>query len=155
MQVFNVFAEREDWDAENDRDGYRHRRAAIGPRLGAALMGTTLYELSPGEATWPYHYELGCEEWLIVVTGRPTLRLPSGERELEPGEVVVCPEGPEGAHALENRSDETVRVLIMSNKSPLAVVHYPDSGKVGIWTQAGGYEAMLKSGPDLDYWEGE
>lgn len=154
MQVFNVYAEQE-WDAENDREGYRHRRAAIGPRLGASLMGTTLYELPPGESTWPYHYEVGCEEWLIVVSGRPTLRTPEGERELEAGEVVVFAEGPQGAHALTNRSDETVRVLIVSNKSPLAVVHYPDSRKVGIWTLAGGYEAMLGSEPELDYWEGE
>ncbi len=154
MQVFNVHAEHE-WDAENDRDGYRHRRAAIGPRLGASLIGTTLYELPPGESTWPYHYEVGCEEWLVVVEGRPTLRLPEGERELEAGEVVVFAEGPEGAHALANRSDEPVRVLIMSNKSPLALVHYPDSRKVGIWTAAGGYDAMLRTEPDLDYWEGE
>ena len=154
MDVFNVYAEHE-WDAENDRDGYRHRRAAIGPRLGASLMGTTLYELPPGESTWPYHYELGCEEWLIVVSGRPTLRTPGGERELEPGEVVVFAEGPEGAHGLANRTGDTVRVLLLSNKSPLAVIHYPDSRKVGIWTLAGGYEAMLPTEPDLDYWEGE
>jgi uncharacterized cupin superfamily protein len=154
MQVFNVHAEPE-WDVENDREGYRHRRAAIGPRLGASSMGMTLYVLPPGEASWPYHYELGCEEWLIVVSGRPTLRTPAGERELEPGEVVVFPEGPDGGHALANRSEEAVRVLIASNKSPLAVVHYPDSKKVGIWTLAGGYEAMVRAEPQLDYWEGE
>ena len=154
MQVFNVGAEH-DWDAENDRERYRHRRVAIGPPLGASLLGTTLYELSPGEATWPYHYELGCEEWLIVVSGRPTLREPGGERELEPDDVVAFPEGPEGAHKIENRTDETVRVLILSNKSPVAVVHYPDSKKVGVWTMAAGYQAMLRAEPNLDYWEGE
>ena len=155
MQVFNVHAEREDWDAENDRDGYRHRRAAIGPRLGAALVGTTLYELSPGEATWPYHYELGCEEWLIAVSGRPPLRSPDGERELEPGDVAVFPEGPAGAHQVLNRSEEPCRVLILSSKSPVAIVHYPDSAKVGLWTESDGYQAMLRGEPDLDYWEGE
>ena len=154
MQTFNVFGD-PDWDAENDRDGYRHRRVAIGPRLGADHVGTTLYELPPGEATWPYHYELGCEEWLLVVAGRPTLRSPDGEQELRPGDVVVFPEGPEGAHAVVNRGAETARVAIVSSKSPLAVVHYPDSGKVGIWTRERGYEAMLRTEPSLDYWEGE
>jgi hypothetical protein len=48
-----------------------------------------------------------------------------------------------------------VRVLILSSKSPLAVVHYPDSGKVGLWSQSEGYQAMLKSEPKLDYWDGE
>ncbi len=75
MDTFNVFAANEGgWDQENDRDGYRHKVTAIGNRLGASLLGGSLYELAPGEATWPYHYELGCEEWLLVVAGQPTLR---------------------------------------------------------------------------------
>ena len=154
MASFNLFGEQE-WDGENDRAGYRHRVAAVGQRLGGRLLGGSLYELPPGEKTWPYHYEVGCEEWLIAVSGRPTLRTPAGERELEPGEIVVFPEGPEGAHAVVNRTDEPARVLILSSKSPLAIVHYPDSGKVGLWSQAEGYQAMLHSEPKLDYWDGE
>jgi uncharacterized cupin superfamily protein len=144
-----------DWDSENDRDGYRHRVTAVGRRLGASLLGASVYELPPGEKTWPYHYELGCEEWLIVLSGRPTLRGADGERELEPGDLAVFPEGPTGAHLVANRTEEPCRVLILSSKSPLAVVHYPDSGKVGIWTQATGYQAMVRSEPQLDYWDGE
>src|SRR6266536_2080371 len=115
MQVFNIYAA-PDWDAENDRDGYRHKRVAIGPPLGARLLGTSLYELPPGESTWPYHYELGCEEWLLVVSGRPTLRGPEGEQVLEPGDVVVFPEGPEGAHQVRNDGEGPARVAIFSNK---------------------------------------
>ena len=88
MRVFNLFGE-QDWDGENDRAGYRHRVTVVGKRLGASLLGGSLYELRPGEKTWPYHYEIGCEEWLIAVSGRPTLRGPDGERELEPGDVAV------------------------------------------------------------------
>jgi uncharacterized cupin superfamily protein len=154
MEIFNLFGE-QDWDDENDREGFRHRSTAIGKRLGAELLGGSLYELPPGEKTWPYHYELGCEEWLIAVSGRPTLRGPDGERELEPGDVAVFPEGPAGAHQVLNRSEEPCRVLILSSKSPVAIVHYPDSGKVGLWTDSDGYQAMLRSEPDLDYWEGE
>jgi uncharacterized cupin superfamily protein len=154
VPIFNLFAE-QDWDESNDRFGYEHKAAVIGKRLGADLLGGTLYEVPPGEKTWPYHYELGCEEWLVAVSGKPTLRTPEGERELEPGDVAVFPEGPEGAHQVINRSDKPCRVLILSSKSPLAVVHYPDSGKVGLWTQGEGYQAMLKNEPKLDYWQGE
>jgi uncharacterized cupin superfamily protein len=154
VSVFNLFAE-QDWDETTDRPGYEHKAAAIGKRLGADLLGGTLYEVPPGEKTWPYHYELGCEEWLVAVSGKPTLRTPEGERELEPGDVAVFPEGPEGAHQVINRSDEPCRVLILSSKSPLAVVHYPDSGKVGLWSQGEGYQAMLRNEPTLDYGEGE
>jgi uncharacterized cupin superfamily protein len=54
-----------------------------------------------------------------------------------------------------NHSDESCRVLFLSSKSPLAIVHYPESGKVGLWSQAEGYQAMLRTEPKLDYWEGE
>jgi uncharacterized cupin superfamily protein len=154
VEVFNLNAPQE-WDRENDREGYRHRVAAIAPRLGGSLLGGSLYELPPGEKTWPYHYEQGCDEWLIVVSGRPTLRTLDGEQELEPGDVAVFPEGPEGAHGVENKTDETVRVLFLSSKSALAVVHYPDSGKVSIWSAGEGYQSMLRSEPKLDYWDGE
>jgi uncharacterized cupin superfamily protein len=156
MDVFNLFSEGGGgWDGENDRDGYRHRVTAIGERLGASLLGGSLYELAPGESTWPYHYELGCEEWLVVVSGRPTLRAPDGSRELEPGDVAVFPEGPAGAHKVTNASTEPVRVLILSSKAPLAVVHYPDSGKLGIWSREEGYQMMLPTEPTVDYWHGE
>ena len=154
MDTFNLDAAH-DWDEEKERRGYRNRVTAVGRRLGAKLLGGSLYELPPGEKTWPYHYELGCEEWLIVVSGRPTLRTPDGEQELGPGDVAVFPEGPEGALLVVNRTAEPCRVLILSSKSPLAVVHYPDSGKVGIWSQEDGYQAMLRSEPKLDYWDGE
>ena len=154
MEIVNLNGLLE-WDGENERGGYRHRVAAVGRRLGASLLGGSVYELPPGEKTWPYHYELGCEEWLIVLSGRPTLRSPSGEQELEPGDLAVFPEGPAGAHLVENRSGELCRVLILSSKAPLAIVHDRDSGKVGLWSQRGGYDRMLRSEPSLDYWEGE
>jgi uncharacterized cupin superfamily protein len=154
VETFNLFAANA-WESESERDGYRHRVTAFGRRLGATLLGGSLYELPPGEKTWPYHYEQGCEEWLLVVSGNPTLRSPEGEQELEPGDVAVFPEGPAGAHQVTNKTDEAVRVVFFSSKSPLAVVHYPDSGKVGIWSQAEGYQAMLRDEPKLDYWEGE
>jgi uncharacterized cupin superfamily protein len=153
--VFNLFAEEQDWEAVQEREHYRHRRIAFGARLGAQLLGATLYELPPGESAWPYHYEQGAEEWLLVVAGRPTLRTPTGERQLEPGYVAVFPEGPEGAHKVTNGTDEAVRVVIFSSKAPLAVVTYPDSRKVGIWTRESGYVGLVRDEPKLDYWDGE
>ena len=154
MDVFNLFAEQE-WDSEQERDGYRHRVAAIGTRLGAELLGASLYELPPGESTWPYHYEHGAEEWLIVVAGRPTLRTPDGERQLEPGGGAAGAPGPGGGHQVANPTDATVRVVILSSKTPIAVVAYPDSNKLGIWTKEDGYVGLVRDEPKLDYWDGE
>ena len=108
-------------------------RASIGRTIGASLLGATLYELPPGEKSFPYHYEWGAEEWLLVVSGRPILRAPDGEHELEPGDVVCFPEGPDGAHQVRNGSGEPVRIVMLSTKASPAVAVYPDSDKLGLW----------------------
>ena len=89
------------------------------------------------------------------MAGRPTLRTPDGERELREGDVVAFPRGASGAHAVENRTDEPARILIVSTKGPLDVVHYPDTGKLGVWTAGKGYVAITREQPDLDYWDVE
>jgi hypothetical protein len=136
MRIFNLFAEQE-WDNEHDREGYRHRVAAIAPRLGGKLLGGSLYELRPGERTWPDPAGAG---------GRARAR---GRRR---GRVSGRSEG---AHQLSNRTREPCRVLLLSSKAPVALAHFPDSGKVGLWSGAGGYDTMLRNEPRLDYWEGE
>jgi uncharacterized cupin superfamily protein len=136
-----------------DRPGYRHCATRVGGKLGAELLGASLYETLPGEKLWPYHWEVGCEEFLVVVAGRPTLRTPDGERELVSGDVVHFPEGEPGTHQLRNDTGEPFRVLIGSTKSPLNVAGYPDSNKILI--DMPGKRRMLRDGPELDYWEGE
>jgi uncharacterized cupin superfamily protein len=148
--TFNVFGD--EWDGEETRTGYARRGVALGPRLGATKLGTSLYELPPGETSFPYHYELGCEEWLIVVAGRPTLRDPTGERELQPGELVCFPDGPAGAHLVRNDTDEPARILFVSTKSPVAVVRFPDSKKTMAWTKDEGAELYRET---VDYYDGE
>jgi uncharacterized cupin superfamily protein len=73
---------------------------------------------------------------------------------LKPGDVVVFPEGPAGAHQVINRSGERCRVLVLSSKAPVAIIRYPDSGKIGLWSQLSG-QTILRDGPELDYWDGE
>ena len=106
----------------------------IGEAVGGTLIGGTVYELERGQAIGPYHYEYGAEEWLLVVSGRPTLRVPDGERELRPGDVACFPEGPAGAHAVRNDAEEPARVLMLSSKSRPAVAVYPESRELELWT---------------------
>ena len=56
-------------------------------------MGATVYELPPGEAICPYHYEYPNEEWVLVLRGDPVLRTPEGERTLRPGDSSASPRG--------------------------------------------------------------
>ena len=68
-----------EFNLTQEQPGYSWRAAELGPAIGAARMGATLYELPPGEASFPYHYEYGCEEWLLLVSGSATLRDPEGD----------------------------------------------------------------------------
>ena len=68
-----------EFNLTQQQPGYSWRAAELGPAIGAVRMGATLYELPPGEASFPYHYEYGCEEWLLLVSGSATLRDPDGD----------------------------------------------------------------------------
>ena len=143
---------------ETDPEGYRAGMARFGPSIEAVRLGASVYELPPGQSICPYHYEYPDEEWLLVLQGRPTLRRPHGEEELEPNDVVCFPEGPEGAHKVTNGTDETVRVLMISTKNQPAVAVYPDSDKIGVWPVQGGGEdkVMLRRGDgNVEYYDGE
>jgi uncharacterized cupin superfamily protein len=141
--------------APDDPAGYRSRAARLGPSLGAERLGGTVYELDPGDSICPYHYEGVEEEWLLVLTGRPTLRDPEGEHELVAGDVVCFPPGPEGGHKLTNRSDTTARVLMLSTmpERELSIAVYPDSDKVGVWPWPG--KRLRLTDESVDYWDGE
>jgi uncharacterized cupin superfamily protein len=89
----------------------------------------SVIELLPGQTQCPYHFHHGNEELILVLRGRPTLRTPDGEQELEPGDVIHFPRGPAGAHQVVNRSGETARYVVADTKVSPELVEYPDSGK--------------------------
>jgi uncharacterized cupin superfamily protein len=77
-----------------------------------------------------YHTHHGSEELLIVLRGRPTVRTPDGERQLDEGDVVHFPPGPEGAHGIRNDTDETVRYVVAGTRVSPEIVEYPDLKQV-------------------------
>ena len=154
----NVFEPR--FDADQERPGFTYRRARIGRQAGAENLGASLYEIPPGEATFPFHVHAANEELLFVFAGRPSLRTPAGWRELASGEVVAFPAGEPGAHQLANRGDEPARVLIVSTMIAPDVTLYPDSGKLMAATRppggAGeGFHEAYERSQRVDYWSGE
>ena len=135
-----------------EKPGYRWLRK----RVAGEHLGASLYELAPGESTFPYHYELGNDELLVVVSGRPTLRSREGEDELQPGDCRLFPSGPDGAHQVTNRSAEPTRVLLVSNFAmPRAAVQV-DSKKIMIrWGTEPDDRHWFRINDATDYWEGE
>ena len=117
-----------EFDASRDDDPYRWRRARLGRQAGMEKLGASLFEVPPGAATFPLHIHHHNEEAIVVLSGRPTLRTLDDTRELAPGDVVACPAGRAGGHRLDNRTDEPVRVLIVSTMLAPEVNEFPEEG---------------------------
>jgi uncharacterized cupin superfamily protein len=153
MRRVNVNTVALEWD-DADPEGYRAGSLKISPHIGASTMAGSVYEVPPGQANCPYHYESD-EEWLLVLEGRLTVRHPDGEDDLEPGDLVCFPRGPAGAHKLMNGGDEPVRMLIVSTRNMPQVAVYPDSDKIGIWTDDGRDNIMVRREAGVGYFDGE
>jgi uncharacterized cupin superfamily protein len=154
MRRINIAAPEFKYDPE-DPEGFRTGMFRFGPLLGAAQMGTSVYELPPGQAICPYHYEYAEEEWLIVLEGNPTLRHPEGTERLEPWDTVCFPPGPDGAHGVRNQTDATVRVLMFSTMKYPAATGYPDSDKIAVWTGNREDDLIAPRSAGVDYYFGE
>jgi len=121
------------WDPGEDWSGggARAKRLPRGLNLGASV-----YELGPGN--WvPFHFHHGAEELLVVLRGRPTLRTGKGERELDEGEAVYFPTGPDGVHGLSNKTEEPVRFLMASTLPSPEVAEYPDLTQITAQARTG------------------
>jgi uncharacterized cupin superfamily protein len=120
MSDRNIWSDEWDEDEDWSGGGGRSKRLPRGPNLGSSV-----YELGPGN--WVvYHFHHAAEELMVVLRGRPTLRTGEGRRQLEEGEVVHFPTGPDGAHGVSNDTDEAVRFLMASTLPSPEVAEYPD-----------------------------
>lgn len=154
----NVFEP--EFDADQELPGFTYRRARLGRQAGAERLGASLFELAPGQAAWPLHYHLANEELLIVIDGAPVLRTLDGERPLTRGELVAFPVGERGAHQVINRTDEPVRMLIVSQMVGPEIVVRPESGKLSALEGAPGaldegLHHVFFQRDDVAFWDGE
>jgi uncharacterized cupin superfamily protein len=154
MRRINIASAEFEYDGE-DPQGFRSGMARLGKLLGAKESGLSAYEIPPGQSICPYHYEVGEEEWLLVLEGKPTLRDPEGSELLSRWDVAFFPRGPEGAHAVRNETEEIARVLMFSTVVVPTATVYPDSDKVGIWTGDPEADLLARRESRVDYYDGE
>ena len=64
------------------------------------------------------------------------MRTADGWKDVPEGEVRAFPRGERGVHGYENRTDETVRLLMFSEQNAPNVSVYPDAEQVGIYDVA-------------------
>lgn len=140
---------------DSDPPGFRAATARLAEQLGSDELSLNVFEIPAGEDLCPYHYEY-VEEWLLVLKGRPTVRVPEGVQELGPGDLIRFPPGPDGAHRVINRSREPARLLMFSSSREPSVAVYPDSDKVGVWTPNSEESWMFRGAEGhVEYYDGE
>ncbi len=59
--------------------------------------------------------------------------------------------GPEGAHQVFNRGEETIRVLMLSTLFEPSVAVYPDSDKIGVWPGDERDNIMVRRSSNVEY----
>jgi uncharacterized cupin superfamily protein len=128
----NVYADGP-WDMEAEK--MQIRSLFVGLASGAKELGASMHELLPGSSGFNLHTHYAIEELFVVLSGRPTLRTPENEEQLEPGDVVCCPRGRDGMHTFANRTEEPARVLAISTVQYPDLVLYPELGKFGVATR--------------------
>jgi len=117
-----------EWDVDMPDAPFGGRLMQLAARAGAQTLGASLYEIDPGGGASPYHVHHANEELLLVLSGTPSVRTPAGIRELEAGDVVAFPAGPDGAHRILNPSDAPARVIVVSQMNFPEVAEHPDTG---------------------------
>ena len=136
--------------------GFGGRFRTLAAPAGAERLGMTLWEVPPGTTSYPYHYHLGDEELVVVLSGQGTVRTPDGVRPLVAGEVISFLPGAQGAHQFTCTGEEPVRFLAISTRDVVDICGYPDSGKVAAREQRpGGYWGVHRVEDTVGYWDGE
>ena len=137
---------------------YESRPAHRGPGTAASKLGATVVVLPPGKRARPYHLHHAEEEMFVVLEGAGSVRVAGELLPLKNGGVVFAPARKDYPHQFVNTSDAPPKYLAISNREPIEICEYPDSGKFTADATPDGREAfgvVQRRGEDLDYWDGE
>lgn len=145
-----------EWREGGHGDDFEVRHKRLGHEAGGDMLGCSLYEVPPGKRPWPFHYHMGNEEAMYLLSGEATLRTLVDEVEIRAGDYITFPVGEAGAHQVINTSDEPVRYLCFATERDPEVIIYPDSNKVAAASHhPPEIDKILPAEPELDYWDGE
>jgi uncharacterized cupin superfamily protein len=137
-------------------------RGPVSSRIGGEKLGYAVIRLEPGKRAWPYHAHRVIEEAFYIIEGQGTLRHAGEEYAIRAGDFIAAPADPEQAHQIINTSDTELVYIAISTQETTDVVHYPDSGKYGVWSgdtrdpsAPGNFRVFARVDTGVDYWDGE
>jgi uncharacterized cupin superfamily protein len=102
------------------------QKRALGDFFGLTNFGVNLTRLAPGGVSALRHAHSRQDEFIYILSGRPTLRTNDGEVELTPGMCAGFKAGTGDAHHLVNRTGEEVLYLEVGDRTAGDRASYPD-----------------------------
>ena len=122
------------------------QKRALGDYFGLTRFGVNLTRLEPGAMSALRHAHGVQDEFIYVVSGRPTLVTDIGSTRLSPGMCCGFRAGTGDAHHLINDTDQRVEYLEIGDRSPGDTVEYPDDDIQAVLQQNGRWQFFRKDG---------
>lgn len=116
----------------NITEAFASRRKQIGQAAGGKKIGTSVFQLLPGEKAFPFHAHLANEEAVFILSGEGQMRIGSEKINISEHDYIALPAGDAFAHQIINTSDKPLEYLCISTMIEPDVILYPDSEKVGL-----------------------
>ncbi|MGB3138241.1 MAG: cupin domain-containing protein [Nodosilinea sp.] len=98
----------------------------LGDLFGLSNFGVNLTHLPPQSTSALRHAHSKQDEFIYVISGRPTLYTSAGRTQLEPDMCAGFRAGTGDAHRLVNETDAEVVYLEVGDRAPGDQVTYPD-----------------------------
>ncbi len=98
----------------------------LGDVFGLENFGVNLTRLTPGAVSALRHHHTVQDEFIYILSGRPTLVTDAGDTPLEPGMCAGFRGGEPNGHKLVNTTSEDVLYLEIGDRLPGDMGHYPD-----------------------------
>jgi len=115
------------YPAPLDEPCRERRRAALGDAAALSQFGVNLLTLPPGGWSSQRHWHSAEDEFVWVLDGEVVLVTDSGEEVLRAGDCAGFKAGVADGHHLQNRAQQTARILEVGSRRPdRDVCEYPD-----------------------------
>lgn len=121
-------------------------KRALGDAFGLTGFGVNLTILKPGSTSALRHWHAVQDEFVYVLSGRPTLVTDAGETALEAGMCVGFRGGEPDGHHLVNRTAEDVVYLEVGDRRPGDAGFYPDDDLEAVPGEDGKWQFRRKDG---------
>jgi uncharacterized cupin superfamily protein len=105
-------------------------KRTLGDLFGLTNFGVNLVTLAPGAVSAQRHAHTLQDEFVFVLSGRPTLHTDEGATQLEPGSCAGFKAGTGNAHRLSNETAEDAVYLEVGDRTPGDNATYPDDDLV-------------------------